>query len=114
MRQYKSPPIHRTPLYRAKAAYSGMLARCRNANGKNPSYANVELRMTLAEWLAWAVPEYERFLSTVHDLTPCAARKGDVGHYEIGNVEIISQVQNRAQQRSYARAPSTTVSALAS
>jgi hypothetical protein len=51
--EYKSPPIHRTPLYRAKAAYYGMLARCENKNGKSPSYVNVQLKMTWEEWLEW-------------------------------------------------------------
>lgn len=35
MINYKSPQIHRTPLYRAKASYSGMKARCLNVNGKD-------------------------------------------------------------------------------
>ena len=51
MKAFKSPPIHRTPLYRAKAAYCNMIARCENVNGKNPAYANVKLRMTLDEIL---------------------------------------------------------------
>lgn len=96
--QFKSPPIHRTPLYRATAAYNGMLARCGDPNGKNPTYATVELRMTLEAWLQWSIPEYERFITRYPDLSPSAARKGDAGHYEIGNVEIISSLENRAQQ----------------
>lgn len=96
MRQYKSPAIHRTPLYRAKAAYCGMLARCGNRNGKNPAYASVELRMTKAEWLAWAVPQYEAFLSACPNETPNASRRNDCGHYEIGNIEIVSLSENRS------------------
>lgn len=87
---FKSPAIHRTPFYRANAAYYGMLARCRNANGKNPAYADVELRMTRDEWVAWAVPEYEKFLAAHPDESPAAARRGDRGHYEIGNIEIVT------------------------
>lgn len=98
MRKFKSPTIHQTPLYRATAAYSGMKARCLNANGKNPTYAVVELKMTLEQWLEWAVPRYERFIADRPGVSPSAARKGDAGHYEIGNVEIISNIENRAQQ----------------
>lgn len=94
--QFKSPPIHRTPLYRAKNAYCGMRRRALNACGNEPSYANVELRMTLDQWLGWAVPEYERFTAANPDASPNAARKGDLGHYEIGNIEIVSAAANRA------------------
>lgn len=98
MKAFKSPPIHRTPLYRAKASYSGMKARCLNANGKHPTYANVQLRMTIEEWLEWALPRYEKFIAERPDGSPAAARKGDSGHYEIGNIQIISNLENRAQQ----------------
>lgn len=94
-KDFKSPPIHRTPLYRAKAAYCGMQARCGNANGKNPAYAEVELRMLLEDWLAWAVPRYEEFDQRHPGQSPAAARKGDAGHYELGNIEIITFVENR-------------------
>lgn len=97
----KSPPIHQTPLYRAKAAYANMERRCDggNAAAENRSYAGVQLRMSLAEWLEWAVPQYIAFLAEHPDLTPCAARNGDAGHYELGNIRIISTIQNRAEVR---------------
>lgn len=98
MRKFKSPTIHQTPLYRATASYSGMKIRCLNANGKHPTYADVELRMTLEAWLEWAVPRYEKFIAEHPGVSPSAARKGDAGHYEIGNIEIISNIENRAQQ----------------
>lgn len=98
MKIFKSPPIHRTPLYRARSAFRDMMRRCRNANGKNPTYANIELRMTLDEWLAWSVPKYETFIAEHPHESPNAARVGDAGHYEIGNIEIIPHLLNRASQ----------------
>lgn len=98
MKKFKSPAIHRTPMYRAKAAYCGMKRRCLNACGTEPSYANVELRMSLNEWLAWSLPRYRRFLNRHPDQSPSVSRKGDAGHYEIGNVEIVSALENRARQ----------------
>lgn len=98
MRDFKSPPIHRTPLYRATAAYNGMLVRCGDPKGINPTYAGVELRMTLEDWLTWAIPQYEHFIAVHPGMSPSAARNGDVGHYEIGNIEIVSTIDNRAQQ----------------
>jgi hypothetical protein len=82
MKTFKSPPIHRTPLYRAKAAYCNMIARCENANGKNPSYVDVKLRMTLDEYLEWAVPRYAQFIAQFPNETPCTARIGDKGDRE--------------------------------
>jgi hypothetical protein len=96
--EFKSPEIHRTPLYRAKAAYCGMQARCLNKNGKSPTYANVELRMTRSEWLAWAVPEYEKFSVNFPNDRPNAARHRDEGHYEIGNISVISDEDNRDER----------------
>lgn len=100
MKTFKSPPIHRTPMYRAKAAYCGMIARCENANGKNPAYANVRLEMSLHEFLSWAIPRYERFSVEHPNESPCVARFKDSGHYEIGNIEIITFGENRRRQAS--------------
>lgn len=97
-RIFKSPPIHRTPLYRLKAAYCGMLRRCENRCGSEPAYANVKLKMTLAEFTAWALPKYEEFIAKFPGMSPSISRFGDTGDYEIGNIEIISTIENRLRQ----------------
>lgn len=97
MKTFKSPPIHRTPLYRVKASYSGMQQRCLNANGKSPTYAKVELRMTKEQFIAWALPLYAEFIKKRPGESPCTARFGDKGHYEIGNVKVISMDENRKE-----------------
>ena len=96
--RFKSPVIHRSPLYRAKSAYAGMKKRCLNANGRSPAYAKVELRMTLKEWLAWATPRYLAFNKKYPKASPNASRIGDTGHYEIGNIQILPQKRNREVQ----------------
>lgn len=63
--------------------------------------------MSLNEFLAWAVPEYERFAESNPNETPCVARFGDKGHYEIGNIEIISVAENNARQQHIAPARNT-------
>lgn len=98
-RSFKSPAIHRTPEYRAYAAYYGMLARCGNADGKNPSYKDVELRVSIGEWLDWAVPRYAAFIQENPFVSPSVSRFGDAGHYEVNNLEIISFAENRARQK---------------
>ncbi len=81
-----------------------MKRRCLNANGKNPTYAQVELRMTQDEWLAWAIPRYEAFDREFPGESPNAGRQDDCGHYEIGNIRIIPHRQNRAEQGEACRA----------
>ena len=104
-KSFKSPPIHRTPLYRAYAAWYGFLARCGNANGKNPTYRDVEIKMSFDEWVDWAVPAYEKFILENPGVSPAAARNGDQGHYEIGNISIISVQQNASQQKHNCKNP---------
>jgi len=98
---YKSPPIHRTPLYRARAAYANMRRRCMNASGLEPAYAAVELRMSLEEWLAWAVPRYEEFERANPGVMPNVSRYGDLGHYEISNLRILTAGQNREEMTAH-------------
>ena len=76
-----------------------MKRRTGNATGVDPAYADVQLLMTEEEWLTWAVPEYERFQASNPDKSPCVSRRGDKGHYELGNVEIISTDENRRRQK---------------
>lgn len=75
-----------------------MKARCRNANGKNPAYTDVDLKMTEEEWIVWSVPLYEKFDLEFPGESPSAARAGDRGHYEIGNIRIIPMRKNREEQ----------------
>jgi len=101
--EYKSPPKHRTPRARAKQAYRDMRQRCGNANGRSPAYAGVELRMSEEEWLGWAVTLYEKFQRENESASPCVSRKGDSGHYVLGNLEIVSVEENRRRQARAAR-----------
>ena len=75
-----------------------MKRRCQNADGASPSYATVELRMTLSEWLEWSLPRYRVFIRDHRLQSPNVARSGDAGHYEIGNLEIITAHENRNRQ----------------
>ena len=77
-----------------------MRRRCGNADGKNPAYIDVELRITEELWLEWAVPRYEAFLRARPTEVPCVSRNGDQGHYEFGNIQVLSVAENRALQKS--------------
>lgn len=76
-----------------------MKRRAGNATGVEPAYANVQLLITKDVWLAWAIPEYERFQANHPDMSPCVSRFEDTGHYELDNIEIISVAENRARQK---------------
>lgn len=89
MTVFKSPPIHRTPRYRAVAAWQNMNRRCLNRDGKSKSYTDVELRISREEFVLWALPQYEKILAEDPSATPTVSRTVDVGHYEFGNIEII-------------------------
>lgn len=76
-----------------------MRRRCKGGVAVDPNYADVELRMTMDEWLTWCLPRYRRLLRRFPHESPAAARIGDAGHYEIGNIKIILQIANRREQR---------------
>jgi hypothetical protein len=76
-----------------------MLRRCENKCGTEPAYAKVKLKMTLDEWLEWAVPEYTNFNKKYPNLSPNVSRKGDKGHYEIGNIDIVPVKVNQDNRK---------------
>jgi hypothetical protein len=96
MVQFKSAPIHRTPLYRAKAAWRNMRRRCENKDGCNPSYTRVKLKINREAFVEWALPFYEKITS--RGLIPTVSRIGDQGHYEIGNIEILPKGEHKRRE----------------
>lgn len=74
--------------------WHGIRQRVGNANGKNPSYASVELRMTQEAFLQWVIPAYKRFIARYPLLIPSIDRCDTTGHYEIGNLRILALGDN--------------------
>jgi hypothetical protein len=95
----KKDQYHTDPRKRALAIWHALLQRIRNANGKNPTYADTELRMTKDEFLAWAVPEYTRWLTEHPDKRPSVDRVRSDGHYELGNLRLLEWGENARQSR---------------
>lgn len=87
--RYKS-----NPRYRANAVWSALLQRIGNSNGKNPSYAAVELRMTKEEFIEWVIPKYAEFLAQHPGESPSIDRIDPNGHYEISNLRVIPLAEN--------------------
>lgn len=81
-----------TPDRRAKRTWNTINARA----GKQRSYEHVEVRMTREEFLEWAIPQYRSWESKE---TPSLDRIDPSGHYEIGNLRVISRRINQSTQR---------------
>lgn len=83
------------PTTKAIAVWHGILQRAGNASGRHPTYANIEVRMSRAEFLAWAVPAYRRFERKNPGSRASVDRKDPDGHYEIRNLRVIAMVANQ-------------------
>lgn len=64
--------------------------RALNRDGKHPTYARIELRFSREEFLAWAIPEFSRWLRDRPEQTACIDRSDNTGHYEIGNLRLVT------------------------
>lgn len=89
MREY-AKKNRKTAKGRAQHTWSNIKSRA----GKRQDYINVEVRMTKEEWLAWAVPQYEKWFKERPGVTPSINRIDGKGHYEIGNLELVSSYDN--------------------
>ena len=75
-----------------------MKRRCKGGVNELPAYRHVNVRMSLDEFIEWALPRYEDFIEKYPDESPSISRFGDSGDYEIGNIELISLKDNRRIQ----------------
>ncbi len=89
----------RTPKGAATSAWCHILSRAGNRNGKNPSYATVEVRISRADFIAWAIPAYERFSHEFPGVTPSVDRIDTTGHYETGNLQLLPWGENSRKKR---------------
>lgn len=80
-----------------------MLRRCENRSGKDRAYVDVKLKISLSDFIIWALPKYQEFIGRFPNLSPAISRIGDSGDYEIGNIEIISALENRHRQKAILR-----------
>jgi hypothetical protein len=86
--------VRHTPQLKAQTAWSHIIERAGNNNGRNPTYTNVEVRMTRGEFIEWAIPQYEEKLNEDPTETWSIDRIENKGHYELGNLQVISMGEN--------------------
>jgi hypothetical protein len=83
-----------TPEGWAVSAWHGIRNRCGNRDGQHPSYANVRLRMTRDEFIGWCVPALTVWRRENPGVRPSVDRIRSAGHYQIGNLRILSLSEN--------------------
>lgn len=79
---------------RAFQAWTNLLKRAGNSDGRNPSYKNVKLLITKKQFIEWAIPAYETWLKKNPNRVPSIDRIKESGHYELGNLQIIEWGEN--------------------
>jgi len=84
---------YQTPGKRATAIYSTMKQRERNSDGKNPTYADVEIRISRDDFIAWFVASWPIYVFDFGDRQPSIDRING-GHYEFGNIRLIPLAEN--------------------
>lgn len=90
-----------TPHGAAMCAWNRLTSRAGAKYNHRRCYANIEVRVTLQEFLAWAVPEYEAWFRERPGVTPSVDRIDSDGHYEVGNLRIIGANENRRRSRKF-------------
>lgn len=96
------------PRTRAIALWHCLLQRINNANGKNPSYGHVDLRLSRDEFVRWFVAELPKFTKRYGaEVTPSIDRTNSKGHYAISNMRLLPLLENSnlAERKKNLRAP---------
>lgn len=91
----------KTPKGKAARAWAALCQRAGNKTGRTPAYANVEVRMTREQFMAWAVPAFSRWMTRNPDKVASVDRRDNDGHYDIGNIRIIEKMANQLRSTRY-------------
>ncbi len=74
--------------------WNNINTRANNRSGKDPSYANIGVEMSRAEFLAWCEPALERWRYEYPYDRPSIDRIDPDGPYKLGNIRMISLSAN--------------------
>ena len=83
---------------RLVSIYNGMRSRAGNRDGRHPAYASVKLLLSRDEFLAWAIPAFSRWMLDHPGERPSIDRI-QFGDYELGNLQILSILDNTRKQK---------------
>lgn len=89
-----------TPDGAARYGWYRLCCRVRHKDRKQlRCYRGVEVRMTRAEFMAWAVPAYTAWMEAHPGQSPSLDRVDETGHYEVGNLQLLTIPENTAKTR---------------
>lgn len=78
----------------ASRAWYRINARAENKNGKDACYTNIKVNMTKDQFITWAIPKYSEWIVKHPNESPSINRINSHGHYELGNIELLTCSQN--------------------
>jgi len=81
-------------LQKAKRQYSHQKSRCKNQDRRDAAGLPVEMRMDFDDWLQVWIESGKYHLRGCRKGQFVMARKDDLGHYELDNVEVIPHAEN--------------------
>ena len=82
----------------AMSKWEGIVKRC-NPRQQKKCYRGVENRFNKEQFIRWVIPELERFYKEQPYETASIDRIDPTGHYEPGNVRVISHLENSRRNR---------------
>lgn len=91
----------KTPKGAAACAWNRLTSRAGAKYNFSKCYANIEVRMTRDEFIAWAIPQYEAWFRDRPNEIPSIDRIDSKGHYEIVNLRLIERIANIAQSSKF-------------
>lgn len=83
------------PKSRARAAWHDINKRV----ARQKEYAHVEVRITRPEFMVWATAAFDKWFTEFPDIRPSVDREDPDGHYELGNIQVISLSENCKRRR---------------
>jgi hypothetical protein len=83
-----------TPEGFATRAWNSINQRAGNRSGRHPAYAKIEVRISRAAFVAWAIPAVRAWLEEHPGGSPSVDRIRVRDHYEAGNLRILSRREN--------------------
>jgi hypothetical protein len=84
----------KTPRGAAACAWNRLTSRAGGKYNYGRCYAGVEVKMTRDEFIAWAVPAYAAWFRDHPGVTPSLDRIDGARHYEVGNLQLLTRLQN--------------------
>lgn len=83
-----------TPRGRAVSAWHDLFKKIRQ-----PEYLGIEVRIEKDVFLAWAEQEFSKWYRDNPGVRPSVDREDPDGHYELGNIRVISLAENSRRKR---------------